>query len=425
MFACIFFNEDASLSVVGKNNKSLKLVSDDWEPRGKVEMYWPGKVAGQRSLYHGTIIKVGDEENLNKFATLAYSKILKKQKGLNDVPEELFSFEMSSDESFEKRHRCKTKKMQESEEQEDTLSPKKKKKKDDGKKEGSKENKDEEKEKKKENSSKKQPEKQKKVSKKLEALPEGLRTLQNKYCSDLFGQFSTSVPATLPETDGIFSVSNFNLIDPESTLSEPALPVLKPTASKTPVDPKSTNSEPALPVLKPTASKTPVDPESTPSELALPVLKPTASKTSVEKRSVPLSTSASSLTMTDTWEVCMNAVNATATSDHESMQSLTRPNISAFSQVPIPSGEVLQVLEGLMKPEVQLYIRDLVHFVKQNKPQNSFENTSGDQQSWEQTGHHHDFTAPYRQIESHYSNPGVSLVTNFYYWGSYEYPWGS
>lgn len=59
MFACIFFNEDASLSVVGKNNKSLKLVSDDWEPRGKVEMYWPGKVAGQRSLYHGTIIKVG------------------------------------------------------------------------------------------------------------------------------------------------------------------------------------------------------------------------------------------------------------------------------------------------------------------------------------------------------------------------------
>ncbi|XP_052695965.1 uncharacterized protein DDB_G0286299-like [Crassostrea angulata] len=375
MFACIFFNEDASLSVVGKNNKSLKLVSDDWEPRGKVEMYWPGKVAGQRSLYHGTIIKVGDEENLNKFATLAYSKILKKQKGLNDVPEELFSFEMSSDESFEKRHRCKTKKMQESEEQEDTLSPKKKKKKDDGKKEGSKENKDEEKEKKKENSSKKQPEKQKKVSKKLEALPEGLRTLQNKYCSNLFGQFSTSVPATLPETDGIFSVSNFNLIDPESTLSEPALPVLKPTASKTPVDPKSTNSEPALPVLKPTASKTPVDPESTPSELALPVLKPTASKTSVETR--------------------------------------------------VPSGEVLQVLEGLMKPEVQLYIRDLVHFVKQNKPQNSFENTSGDQQSWEQTGHHHDFTAPYRQIESHYSNPGGALPPWSPYQGSALDPLGA
>lgn len=96
-----------------------------------------------------------------------------------------------------------------------------------------------------------------------------------------------------------------------------------------------------------------------------------------------------------------------------------------------------------MKPEVQHYIRDLVHFVKQNKPQvciesdirentlavrlilmltksfqsricsdliiqiffmqNSFENTNCDQQSWEQTGHHHDFTAPYRQIESHYS----------------------
>lgn len=46
MFVCIFFNEDVSFSVVGKNNKSLKFVSDDWELRGKVEMYWLGKVAG-------------------------------------------------------------------------------------------------------------------------------------------------------------------------------------------------------------------------------------------------------------------------------------------------------------------------------------------------------------------------------------------
>lgn len=69
------------------------------------------------------------EENLNKFATLAYSKILKKQKGLNGVPWELFSIEMNSDESFEKRLRSKTKKMQESEEQENTLSPKRKRRK--------------------------------------------------------------------------------------------------------------------------------------------------------------------------------------------------------------------------------------------------------------------------------------------------------
>lgn len=87
---------------------------------------------------------------MSKFATLAYSKILKKQKGLNDVPEDLFSFEINSEESSEKRQRCKTKKMQESEEQKDTLSPKKKKN-DDRKKEGLRENKDEEKEKKKEN----------------------------------------------------------------------------------------------------------------------------------------------------------------------------------------------------------------------------------------------------------------------------------
>jgi hypothetical protein len=59
MYACIFFIEDTSLSVVGKNNKSLKVINDEWEPRGKVEMFWPGKSAGQRTLFHGTIVKIG------------------------------------------------------------------------------------------------------------------------------------------------------------------------------------------------------------------------------------------------------------------------------------------------------------------------------------------------------------------------------
>lgn len=58
MFACIFFSEDSSLSVVGRKNKSLKVINDEWEPRGKVEMLWPGRHAGQRTLYHGTIIKI-------------------------------------------------------------------------------------------------------------------------------------------------------------------------------------------------------------------------------------------------------------------------------------------------------------------------------------------------------------------------------
>lgn len=73
--------------------------------------------------------------------------------------------------------------------------------------EGLKENKDVEKE---NSSKKKQPEKQKKSVKEMEALPGGLRALQNKYCSDLLWQFFlhlTQIPC-FPSSKCIECINN-------------------------------------------------------------------------------------------------------------------------------------------------------------------------------------------------------------------------
>lgn len=57
MFACIFFKEDASLSVVGRSSKKLVL-KGQFQQGDEVEMEWP--VSGKkRALYHGTIIVTG------------------------------------------------------------------------------------------------------------------------------------------------------------------------------------------------------------------------------------------------------------------------------------------------------------------------------------------------------------------------------
>lgn len=58
MFACIYFKEDSSLSVVGRNDRDLKLLGN-FLPREKVEMLWKMKGNAPKVLYHGTIVKVG------------------------------------------------------------------------------------------------------------------------------------------------------------------------------------------------------------------------------------------------------------------------------------------------------------------------------------------------------------------------------
>lgn len=52
MFACIFFHEDKSLSVVGEKSKKLELM-ESFKEGGKVKMNW-GKVG----MFSGCIVKV-------------------------------------------------------------------------------------------------------------------------------------------------------------------------------------------------------------------------------------------------------------------------------------------------------------------------------------------------------------------------------
>ena len=52
MFACIYFLEDASLSVVGKNDKNLKIGDGEFKAKQRVSMKWGS------TLYNGMIINV-------------------------------------------------------------------------------------------------------------------------------------------------------------------------------------------------------------------------------------------------------------------------------------------------------------------------------------------------------------------------------
>ena len=52
MFSCLFFTEDRSLSVVGRDDNNLTVLKE-WKPKESVEMTWGKK------LFHGTIIKIG------------------------------------------------------------------------------------------------------------------------------------------------------------------------------------------------------------------------------------------------------------------------------------------------------------------------------------------------------------------------------
>lgn len=59
MFACIFFYEDKSLSVVGENSKKLELM-ESFKEGGKVKMNW-GKVG----MFSGCIVKVHGKLQIN------------------------------------------------------------------------------------------------------------------------------------------------------------------------------------------------------------------------------------------------------------------------------------------------------------------------------------------------------------------------
>lgn len=59
MFACIFFYEDKSLSVVGEKSKKLELM-ESFKEGGKVKMNW-GKVG----MFSGCIVKVHGKLQIN------------------------------------------------------------------------------------------------------------------------------------------------------------------------------------------------------------------------------------------------------------------------------------------------------------------------------------------------------------------------
>ena len=65
MFVFIIFKEDASLSVVGKGDKDLTILTD-FREREPIQMRWGTKPGKPKELYHGTIIKIIITHKINE-----------------------------------------------------------------------------------------------------------------------------------------------------------------------------------------------------------------------------------------------------------------------------------------------------------------------------------------------------------------------
>ncbi|XP_060589549.1 uncharacterized protein LOC132744786 [Ruditapes philippinarum] len=122
MFACIFFEEDKSLSVVNECDKSLEMLHS-FKSNESVRMKWG------RKIYNGTIVNVSDnEEQLQKFASKAYKAVLEglsSDTNKEEIVQLLMNFEIKK--TSGKRQHVISDKLKESKEQEQELSPKKKK----------------------------------------------------------------------------------------------------------------------------------------------------------------------------------------------------------------------------------------------------------------------------------------------------------
>ena len=58
MFACIYFEKDASLSVLNEKDSDL-IVKNEFSAKEQVEMLWREKPGKPKQAFIGTIVKVG------------------------------------------------------------------------------------------------------------------------------------------------------------------------------------------------------------------------------------------------------------------------------------------------------------------------------------------------------------------------------
>ncbi|KAK3086833.1 hypothetical protein FSP39_024230 [Pinctada imbricata] len=128
MYVCIFFYEDRSLSVLPRNDKNLTF--EEFREGEQCSMKWLG-----RKVYNGTILRIDEDlDFLDRWSKKANNVVLKKAKalGTEELVDKLMSFSFSNVSGDSKRQRTETSRAKESKEQDEEMSPKKRKGKDKG-----------------------------------------------------------------------------------------------------------------------------------------------------------------------------------------------------------------------------------------------------------------------------------------------------
>ncbi|XP_056017761.1 uncharacterized protein LOC130053962 [Ostrea edulis] len=115
-------------------------------------------------------------------------------------------------------------------------------------------------------------------------------------------------------------------------------------------------------------------------------------------------------TMTETWGMCSSAMDAINQSNPGTPPPLIQHSSPKSAvELPVPSTQVMAILEGLLRPDVQNYIREVINHTQQMCNSQSFTEIGKTNSSTRQT--RHDFLSEYRQHNMNIQ-PLTALPTN-------------
>ncbi|XP_062584604.1 uncharacterized protein LOC134246295 [Saccostrea cucullata] len=365
-FLCLFFMEDRSLSVLSQNDKNLTI--SELTEGSNCSMKWMG-----RKEYKCKIVKIHDNKDfLDKWASKVNNSVLKKHADSKDLEvshliNEILNFKEAS--SSGKRKRIETTRSKESKIQDEEISPKKKKT------ASVKEKSEEESPLKKRNVTEKEemdhPKKKKNTKEKEKASPQKQENLKKKDTQiapakksvdslerkkQTKEQFKKKVEATAAASMSMEIVSMASQFSIDKDTTSPSAP----TATEMETEKTELNL-----VKSPLKSTCTTSHQSAPENEKEPTLNLAATYINLDSNQQTVSTP-----LTETWGLCQRSqegfeMHQTFALSNDSFR-LPATNMTN-GIIPVPSPQVLETMRGIMHPDFQTYIREVLNHYGQNQ----------------------------------------------------------
>uniref|UniRef100_K1RWJ1 Uncharacterized protein n=1 Tax=Magallana gigas TaxID=29159 RepID=K1RWJ1_MAGGI len=362
MFLCLFFMEDRSLSVLQKNDKNLSI--DEFKEGSNCTMKWMG-----RKEYRCKIVKIHDnKEYLDKWATKVNNNILKRHAESKDLDigtlvDEIREFREAS--SSGKRKRIETARSKESKIQDREISPKKKKlvknqneEHSPQKKTDLKEKEEVDKTKEKKNTKEKEKTSPKKTENRKEKKDEQNErsTTAKKKSGDNVERKKQTKEQVKKKAEASAAVNmSMEIVSMASQFSIET-DITAPTSTQKEQEKGEMNLE-----KSPTKSAFPVSGTKSP-------LKPAAVTIDIHDNDLTRESSAylmdlnnHSTPLTETWGLCQRSEEAGFGVQYSTETDNFQVSATNKVSMPVPSPHVLNTMRGIMHPEFQTYVREILN----------------------------------------------------------------